>query len=133
MDRGGAGMSAAEMEYRTDLRLEELPFTYGGKTYLLRCNMNVLADVQEAFGGDFNLALTGSTFRAVLEFLAAMLNDYADEQRWPERYTARVLGRDLRPDEIPMGKIMGLVTRALTPPETAADAKPEPEPDEAGN
>ena len=30
-----------------DIRLETMPFELDGKTYQLRCNMNVLADVQE--------------------------------------------------------------------------------------
>ena len=34
-----------------DLRLETLPFEFEGRRYLLRCNMNVLADVQEMNGG----------------------------------------------------------------------------------
>ena len=29
-----------------DLRLKDLPFTFEGRTYKLRCNMNVLADFE---------------------------------------------------------------------------------------
>ena len=77
-----------------DIRLQQEPLEINGKTYMLRCNMNVLADVQEAFDGDFRDALEAKhSFRGVLEFLAAMLNDYADEQGWPERFTARAVGR----------------------------------------
>ena len=79
-----------------DLRLKETPFEINGKTYLLRCNMNVLADVQEAFEGDFKAALDPkSSIKAVHQFLAAMLNDYADEMGWPDRFNARQLGRIL--------------------------------------
>lgn len=99
-----------------DLRLEEMPFDYQGKTYMLRCNMNVLADVQELHNGDFGEALRGGrTFRSVLEFLAAMLNDYADEKGWPERITAKQLGRDLKCYQIPKDEIMRLVTDAMIP------------------
>lgn len=77
-----------------DIRLQQEPFEINGKTYMLRCNFNVLADVQEAFDGDFLAALDSShSYRGVLEFITAMLNDYADEQGWPERYTAKKVGR----------------------------------------
>ena len=59
----------------SDLRLEELPFEFEGKTYLLRANMNALADVQEVYGGAITDALTdGRPYRSVMEFLAAMMN-----------------------------------------------------------
>ena len=120
-----------------DLRLASAPFSFEGRTYILRCNMNVLADVQEAYGGDLTPALTGrGTLRSVPAFLAAMLNDYADEQGWfdpdpltgeavlPKRFTMRSLGRRLRREEIPMVKIFGLVTAAIAPKK-----KDESEPD----
>lgn len=34
-----------------DMRLERVPFEFDGHTFQLCCNMNVLADVQEAFDG----------------------------------------------------------------------------------
>lgn len=127
----------------TDIRLEELPFDLDGKTYLLRCNMNVLADVQDAFGGAIAGALTGENVnRSVMEFLAAMLNDYADEQGWPERFTARQLGRKLPLNVVRPTVIMGLVTRSITPPgaKDRPEAVSEPdtgaesdEPDDSGN
>ena len=111
-----------------DIRLETMPFELGGKTYQLRCNMNVLADVQEQYGGDFAAALdAGHSMRSVLDFLAAMLNDYADEQGWPERFSSRDLGRQLHLAEIPREEIMGLVVRAITPPEAQEDSPAEPE------
>lgn len=115
-----------------DIRLDELPFDYDGKHYILRCNMNVLADVQIAYDGDLSPALNDrGTLRSVLEFLAAMMNDYADEQGWfdpgvtqegypcaPElskRFTARQLGRKLRREEIPQTEIFALVVKAIVP------------------
>lgn len=83
-----------------DIRLQHEPFEINGKTYMLRCNFNVLADVQEAFDGDFLAALDSAhSYRGVLEFIAAMLNDYADEQGWPERFTTRQVGRILPMNE----------------------------------
>ena len=99
-----------------DIRLEQMPFDINGKTYQLRCNMNVLADVQEQYDGDFVSALNGgTTMRSALVFLAAMLNDYADEKGWEERYTARTLGRLFKLSDLPIDKIMGLVVRSITP------------------
>lgn len=126
-----------------DLRLEELPFEFEGRTYKLRCNMNVLADVQEMNGGFISTALEGKRAqKTVLQFLAAMMNDYADEQGWfipdatgeavlPKEFTPRGLGRVLRFGEVPVDQIMGLIVRSLTPPKTAEE-KEQPE-ETAGN
>lgn len=123
----------------SDIRLEEVPFELNGKTYLLRCNMNVLADVQEACGGNIGDALrSGNTLKSVLLFAAAMLNDYADEQGWPERFTAKQLGRKLGRNMLDPSLIMGLVTRSLTPVRledaavSAEDTK-NTDPDPSGN
>ena len=100
----------------SDIRLEEIPFELDGKTYKLRCNMNVLADVQEAFDGDFYAALSEkNTLKSSLTFLAAMLNDYADEMGWPERYTAKQLGRKYKRFDLPIEEVMGVVIRSVTP------------------
>lgn len=101
----------------SDIRLQELPFEFDGKTYLLRCNMNVLADVQEAYDGDIGAALEGdSPLKSVTVFLAAMLNDYADEQGWEERWTPKTVGRKLSLHGFPKADIMRLVTRSIRPP-----------------
>lgn len=101
-----------------DIRLEEMPFVFDGKTWILRCNMNVLADVQAAYDGGISQALSGdSPMESVLHFLSAMMNDYAEDMGWPERYTPRQLGRRLAQWMIPMSDIMGLVTRSIVPPD----------------
>lgn len=112
----------------TDIRLDEIPFEFQGKTWQLRCNMNVLADVQEAYDGDLGAALDEKrTMKSILAFLAAMLNDYADEQGWPERFTASSLGRCVRsPKEIPSAAVMQLVIHAITTDATDAPAADDP-------
>ena len=70
-------------------------WNFDGKEWELTCNMNVLAAVQEAYNGRLSEALTDSTAKSSLEFLAAMMNDYADLRGWPERYTAKQLGRGM--------------------------------------
>ena len=115
------------------LRLEELPFEFEGKTYLLRVNMNVLADVQEIYGGTITDALTGrQPYRSVTEFLVAMMNDYAEEMGWPERFTRRSLGRKLGPSQLPVKEIFGLVTRAIAPPQEVPAADTEEQTPEDG-
>ena len=82
-----------------DLRLQHMPFQFEGKQYILTCNMNVLADVQEAFGGNLMAALwRPSSLRAAMTFLAAMLNDYADDQGWDEHWTAKEIGKRMGAD-----------------------------------
>ena len=112
------------------VKMKEIPFELDGKRYKLRCNMNVLADVQEAYDGDFMESLNSrQSMKSVLEFLAAMLNDYADEMEWPERFTAKQLGRKLYQDEVPGVQIMSLVTEAVLP-RKREEAPEEPETDE---
>ena len=129
-----------------DLRLETLPFEFEGRRYLLRCNMNVLADVQEMNDGVISPALEGKRAqKSVLQFLAAMMNDYADEQGWfdePEDggepvlakpFTPRGLGRVLNIFDVPSAQILGLVTRAITPARKAKEDESGAKPGEAGN
>lgn len=113
----------------SDVRLREVPFELDGRPYTLRCNMNVLADVQEAYGGDMTPALsTRGTLHSSLEFLAAMLNEDADLQglfasgELPERFTARKLGRKLKREQIPMLEIFQLVTAELSPDSAAGQS-----------
>lgn len=116
-----------------DIRLKKDRLKIGGKTYVLRCNMNVLADVQEIFGGYLTEALNPQhRHRSALEFCAAMLNDYADEKGWDERWTARKVGREIvtgTPGDF-TAKIMDLVWDSLgidNSTETAEDAAQEEE------
>ena len=112
------------------LRLEQIPYEFEGKTYMLRCNMAVLEDIQEAHGGDLGEALNpDKAINSAVEFLTAMLNDYADEMGWPERYTIKQVKRKLSFAEISYGltsQIMGMVIRSMAP---AGKAAPEPTPE----
>ena len=114
------------------LKLEEVPFEFEGKTYMLRCNMAVLEEIQDAHGGDLSEALDPDhAIKGATEFLAAMLNDYADEQGWPERFTRKQVARKLSFGELANGltaQIMGMVIRSMAVPGTAAAA---PAPDAA--
>ena len=120
-----------------DLRQKTLPFVFEGRTYSLRCNMNVLADVQEASGGHISTAFSGKRgMKNALMFLAAMMTDYADEMDWrddagyPLEFTWRRLGRVLRPEDVPSAKIFDLVVDALTPPKSAESGENTETPEE---
>ena len=109
-----------------DIRLEEMPFEFQGKTYKLRCNMNVLADVQELHNGNLRKALEddATQLTVTMEFLVAMMNDYSDEMGWEEKFTARSLGRYLIPRDVKSAKIFRLVANALFA-ETSANSESE--------
>lgn len=100
---------------KNNCRLKEIPYVFGGKTYMLRCNMNVLADVQEMNDGKLESALNEiGSIRRILQFLAAMLNDYADSMGWPERFTSRGIGRSLQNiDDVPVEDVTSLVYDAF--------------------
>ena len=120
-----------------DLRQKTLPFTFEGRSYRLKCNMNVLADVQEANGGRIDTALSGKRgLKNALMFLASMMTDYADEQGWtdeegqPLMFTWRGLGRVLRVEDVPTAEIIALVLDALTPPKSAESGENTQTPEE---
>lgn len=102
-----------------DLRLPTMPFEFNGKTYELCCNMNVLADVQEAYNGSLMAALRNpSSIKAATTFLSAMLNDCAETNGWPERYTARQVGRLLggNPENVKLlsTTVGGFIRKSMT-------------------
>lgn len=112
-----------------DIRLKTVDYELDGRTYRLACNMNVLADVQEAYNGNLVQALnTSGGLKGTLEFLAAMLTDAADTQGvkdadgCPLRFTAKELGRELTLREtVAAGeKIMPIIRAAV-----AADTEEE--------
>lgn len=122
---------SAAAERMTDIRRKSLPFEYNGKTYILRCNMAVLADVQAENGGRLSPALSGERgMKNALQFLAAMMNDYADEQCWPERYSWRELGRVLHRNQVPASQIINMVFDELRASSSPSESTPE---GEAGN
>jgi len=98
-----------------DIRLKTAAWRYADREFVLRCNMNVLADVQSIYG-DLSSAFEGGMMRSVLDFLAAMMNDYAESQNWQIRYTGRELGRDLSWQEFQQVQelVMDLVTSAIS-------------------
>lgn len=104
----------------SDIRLPQEKFKYKGKEYILRCNMNVLADIQEENGGTIpDIFDEQRTMKNFLVFLSAMMNDYADEMGWEERFTPKSLGREMNfSDGMLIQAVMKLVIRANYAPAT---------------
>lgn len=88
-------------------KLKTVDFEHEGRVYRLTCNMNVLADVQEAYDGKLLKALnqTGG-YKSTITFLAAMLTEAADSQSvadesgLPLRFRPREIGRTLSVQEV---------------------------------
>ena len=98
------------------LRLEQIPYEFEGKTYMLRCNMAVLEDIQEAHGGNLEEALDPDhAIHSAVEFLTAMLNDYADDQGWEERWTPAQLKRRISHAMLMELDLVSMLFRSLSP------------------
>ena len=99
-----------------DIRLKTDSLELDGEKWELRCSMNVLADVQEAFGGDLLEALNPAhTIRSALVVGAAMLNEAAALRGREDRFTPEELGRRL-PTVLPglfVDKVLDLVADAI--------------------
>ena len=113
-----------------DIRIQTMPFEFDGKNFELCCNMNVLADVQEAYNGNLMAALRNpSSVKASMTFLTAMLNDCADSNGWPERYTVKKVGRMLagNPENVKMlsNQIGSFIRKSMTRKKVDVDSGQE--------
>lgn len=97
------------------LRLEEKPFELEGKVYTLRCNMAVLDALQEAHDGDFGAVYDLPVREGSAQILAAMLNDYAEDMGWEERWTAKQIKKRLPWAALLELDVIGMFTRATVP------------------
>lgn len=68
-----------------DIRMKEITLNLGGEERDLRCNFRVLAEVDAHAG--VRTVLSQGNFSTTLEFLTAMLNDWAKRHKRSERYT----------------------------------------------
>ena len=113
------------------IRLEEKPFELEGKRYILRCNMAVLETIEEKHG-DFEAVTQLPVRTASLELLAAMLDDYAEEQGWEERWTPEQLKRRISYAMLMELDLVGMLFRSLSPAQKEA-APSNSEPVDSGN
>ena len=107
-----------------DIRLKELPFYYGEREYRLRCNMAVLADMEEEFGQIPDIFDGRGKMNKFLKIMAIMMNEYADYKGWPERVTYRDLGRNLALEDVPFGEISQLIVGAIYTKTEKSEAEP---------
>lgn len=115
------------------IRLEEKPFELEGKLYRLRCNMAVLESIEEAHG-DMEAVMQLPVRTASLELLRAMLDDYAEEQGWEERWTLPQLKRRVSYAMLMELDLVGMLFRAISPAKQNTPADPgAAEPAEPGN
>lgn len=112
------------------LKLKELPYEIDGRELTLRCNMSVLADLQDS--GDLLKVLDDDhSFRNFLVLLSTLVNEALREGGSADYYSpddlgARLSYADFKRDS---GPVFELLIHALVPErdETAAE---EPEPSE---
>lgn len=115
------------------LKLEEKRFELDGQTYTLRCNMAVLERVEDAHG-DMEAVMNIPVRQAEVEYLAAMLNDDAEERGIHVIWTPDALKRKLSYAMLKELDIMGMVYRAISPADaTGPMAEADTAPDNSGN
>lgn len=104
-----------------DIRLKTAKYTFDGQEMTLCCNMNVLADVQEMFGGNISKALRSATTKTIMCFLTAMINDYLDSEGSDKSYTVKQVGRLIPPSQLSgvTSLVMDLTAAALRGDEEA--------------
>ena len=111
-----------------DIRLQELPFSFDGRDYKLRCTMNVMADIQARYDGDLIAAYEAKSIEGWLAWITIMINNYAETQNWPDfkPYTEREVGGKLIPAQISVNKLRKLVADSMfIGEEDAADQQGE--------
>ncbi len=113
-----------------DLKMPEIMFTFEGRDFILRCNMCVVDAVTDLYGGDPAAMFSDRTSKSVMAWLAAMMNDYAEAQEWPDfkPYTAKGLSRKLKPNPEFLKEVMELVIASIGGPGNVALADPDPVP-----
>lgn len=114
------------------IRLEEKPFELDGQRYTLRCNMAVLERVEDAHG-DMEAVMALTVRQSSLEFLAAMLNDDAEQRGLDVIWTPEALKRKLSYAMLQKLDIMGMVFRAISPTGAAHRNDAEDAPENSGN
>lgn len=96
-----------------DIRLKEEAMELDGKTFRLRCNFNVLADAQKYYGDFRHLNDGALTFDRARVYLSFMMNDYAEEMGWEQRYTPQKAGRLMGTTFDEVNKQVALITRLV--------------------
>ena len=107
----------------TSIKLEEKSIELNGRTYVLRMNMSVLDRILQVCDGEVKNLLEKSVYDSSAITVAAMLNDYAEDQGWDQDWTDRKVKKIFNPAIIKMLDVTGMFYRAMTP-EKKANAAP---------
>lgn len=107
----------------TSIKLEEKSIELNGRTYVLRMNMSVLDRIMQVCDGEVKNLLEKSVYDSSAITVAAMLNDYAEDQGWDQDWTDRKVKKIFNPAIMKMLDITGMFYRAMTP-EKKANADP---------
>ena len=105
------------------LRLEEKQIQIGDRTYVLRMNMSALERIQEACGGEIKGLMHKNMYDGNAITVAAMLNDYAEDQGWEQDWTDRKVKKLFTPAMMRMLDVTGMFFRAMTPETEEGTAK----------
>ena len=105
------------------LRLEEKQIQIGDRTYVLRMNMSVLERIQATCGGEIKDLMHKSLYDGNAITVAAMLNDYAEDQGWEQDWTDRKVKKLFNPAMMKMLDVTGMFFRAMTPETEEGTAK----------
>ncbi len=112
-----------------DIRLKEAHIELSGEKFTIRCNFNVLAEIEEEHGGLSALLRCGKPMTVTKTVLACMLNDFADEQGNNDHYTPATVGRIMPTDPQAYkelnAKVMDLLYSAIRKPDADAAAEGE--------
>ena len=120
------------------IKLEEKSIELGGKKYVLHVNMSVLDRLQETCGGEINLLMQKSLNDGMVDIMAAMLNDWCEDQGWEQDWTPRKVKKYFTVAMRRELDVLGMFVRGMTPP-GAVNAKAEAaktkntEPEKSGN
>ena len=105
------------------LLLEEKQIQIGDRTYVLRMNMSALERIQEACGGEIKGLMHKNMYDGNAITVAAMLNDYAEDQGWEQDWTDRKVKKLFNPAMMKMLDVTGMFFRAMTPETEEGTAK----------
>lgn len=119
----------------TSIKLEEKQIQIGDRVYTLRVNLSVLERIQVICGGKINDLLKRSLYEGNAITMAAMLNDWAEDQGWEQDWTEKKVKKLFTAKMMNMLDVTGMFFRAMTPePSTETPKTEEGEPeDNSGN
>lgn len=116
------------------IQLEEKKLELDGKTYTLHVNMCVLDRVQEAHNGNLKKLMDQSVNSVSTEVMACMLNDWAEDMGWDERWSEKDVKKRFSLAALKELDVFGMFIRAITPSNVYTAEKPKmPENESSGN